>query len=688
MAKEKYFHFTLGPVQSFVAQARRTRDFWAGSFLLSWLSGVAMVAVREQQGTIEFPIPPADYLEWIKGKGRGEAPRQGGIPNRFKSIQAKVPENFDASRVVQTVRQAWQALAEHIWVQDHLGEVADQHGSGTRSIWERQHANFWDMSWVLTDDPKETSLLDQRKNWRSHGFTQNEAGVKCMVMDGWQELSGATTPGQEGKRFWEALRATRNSGIRSDLGENEQLCALAYVKRRFARHFATFATTLKSNGAELQLQGWPLSPSIPSVAYMAAVHWLESLVQTGQPDEVRTLLQAAQAVAPDYSEWDTDIACLGKAVSVWDANDASHRLLSLDGNIFFEHVQQQPQAKGYGYDPQKMRAWCDALHHFERQHPEFSRRPSPFYAILLMDGDSLGSHMSDATKQHLISSALLKFTDGVPEIVEQNNGFLVYAGGDDVLAILPLEDAMTCAAQVRAHYLDCFESSKIPTTISAAIEFVHVKTPLGKVLGDAHKLLDDVAKDGAGRDALAVRVWKTSGQVLEWAQPWKIALRDGQANGELVVQQLARHFTQDSVPGAHDGGDGPVRYSSKFFYKIEERFTVLNPAKAKDKDKATSKGHRPDHTAETAPVLSEEQALDLLAVDFWASADNRKAVDIERARSLIKPLLQQCRAHQRKLKDNKEIPPELWERSPQLRADGALLVRFLATKGLEQGDNL
>ncbi len=35
--------FTLGPVQGFVAQARRTRDFWAGSFLLSYLTGKAML---------------------------------------------------------------------------------------------------------------------------------------------------------------------------------------------------------------------------------------------------------------------------------------------------------------------------------------------------------------------------------------------------------------------------------------------------------------------------------------------------------------------------------------------------------------------------------------------------------------------------------------------------------------------
>ncbi|MBA5248658.1 MAG: hypothetical protein FE834_03865, partial [Gammaproteobacteria bacterium] len=27
-------HFSLGPVQGFIGQARRTRDLWAGSFLL------------------------------------------------------------------------------------------------------------------------------------------------------------------------------------------------------------------------------------------------------------------------------------------------------------------------------------------------------------------------------------------------------------------------------------------------------------------------------------------------------------------------------------------------------------------------------------------------------------------------------------------------------------------------------
>ena len=59
------FQFTLGPVQGFVAQARRTRDFWAGSFILSWLSSVAIASIQKQGGTVEFPVPDAAYLRHL-----------------------------------------------------------------------------------------------------------------------------------------------------------------------------------------------------------------------------------------------------------------------------------------------------------------------------------------------------------------------------------------------------------------------------------------------------------------------------------------------------------------------------------------------------------------------------------------------------------------------------------------------
>jgi CRISPR-associated protein Cmr2 len=101
-------------------------------------------------------------------------------------------------------------------------------------------------------------------------------------------------------------------------------------------------------------------------------------------------------------------------------------------------------------------------------------KPSPFYAILLMDGDSLGKYMRFTKKQPKISDALKKFTDKVNDIVYQNNGFLIYAGGDDVLAILPLEDALSCAKDLRDEYLEAFKGSDINSSLSGAIEYAHI----------------------------------------------------------------------------------------------------------------------------------------------------------------------------------------------------------------------
>ena len=649
MSQEKYFHFTIGPVQGFVAQARRTRDFWAGSFLLSWLSGVAMAEIIRQGGKINFPVPPDGYLDWItKGHGSGEKPRQGAIPNRFKAVQAQVPAGFDGAKVKKCVQEAWFALAEHIWEKDGISKIATK--AETRIIWERQNKNFWDISWVLTKDDTDTSLMDQRKNWRNHYAEAGEPGVKCMVMDGWQELSGAERPGKEGNSFWKEIREdAKRTGIKTDLGEKEQLCALAYVKRRFARHFGSFNNKKLESG--LTVNGWKLETGMPSVSYMAAVHWLENIIKTTTPEDAYRLLDAAKKVNPSQDEWDTRIECLKKIVEnkgeKWDSGSNLRKLLSLDASVFFEHVQDNP--KSHDFDERAMKNLIS-----EMEKMKGLSKPSPFYAILLMDGDSLGKHMSDKDKQKYISESLNKFTHAVPEIVEKYNGFLIYAGGDDVLAILPLEDAIPCAASVRELYLKSFEGTGIPTTISAAIEFAHVKMPLGKVLGDSHHLLDDIAKEGAGRDALAVRVWKQSGMALEWAQPWEIVIQ----NGEIQIDKIAKDFVKN------DEAVGNGNFSNKFFFKIRERFDLLNPAKEGDD-----------------AILNGKEAIELLAVDYVNSADNREKVSIEQAHSIIKPLLEQCRAVKRSLD---ESDSNKWERSHVLKADAALLVRFLIQKGVER----
>jgi CRISPR-associated protein Cmr2 len=647
-----YFHFTLGPVQGFVAQARRTRDFWAGSFLLSWLSGVAMATTESLCGEIEFPVPAEGYLDWIRGHGQGsEGPRIGAIPNRF---MAKVPETFQGEAIAQAVRNAWWALAEEVWRHDGL----ENHGA-SRDVWERQHRHFWDISWVLTDGPEESSALDCRKNWRVH-LAPEEPGVKCHLMEGWQELSGIVPMDGDsnGKRrkFWDNLRNAGN-GSGSDLNEGEMLCAIAYVKRRFVRVFEKFQPAIGLGEAgTLTLRGWKLNHSMPSVAYMAAVHWLEALVKNANPGELRTLHDLAHAAGAHRDEWDTRIRCLEEALPKQGERDRkeARETIALDGNIFFDYVLEAPHRYGYkGQEANRVRDW---LKSFWDSRAAVQPSPlSPFYAVLMMDGDSLGAHMSKPGNQKPIADALNEFTERVRGIVEGHNGMLIYAGGDDVLALLPLEDALNCAAELRGDYRAAFAGhipegceKPIPTTLSGAVIFAHVKTALGEVLRQAHLVLDEIAKDGAGRDAIAIRVLKPGGEHLTWAQPWDVALSP---EGKLILTDIADRFGKPAEAGAGE-------FSSKFFYKMRQRFEVL-------------KGMQPD------------EVESLLAADYLASEppgreSGQASMKMDDAKRIIGPLLEQCRPVRR----DPDQPKDQWRRE-EAQADATLLVRFLATKGVE-----
>ncbi|MCB1714445.1 MAG: type III-B CRISPR-associated protein Cas10/Cmr2 [Candidatus Competibacteraceae bacterium] len=646
MSEQKHFQFTLGPVQGFVAQARRTRDFWAGSFILSWLSGVAMRAVQAQDGTIIFPVPGQDYLSWIDGsQKKNSGPQQGGVPNRFL---AKVPDDFRPQEIVNSVNTAWRALADAVWQADLAQHAAAF--PAMRPIWDRQIDNFWEMSWVFGDA---SNLLDRRKNWRSHQ-SPAEQGVKCMVMEGWQELSGVPGPLKpevlQLEQFWQLLRETGQKGMQTDLAENEHLCAIAFVKRRFARYFETVQASMPNGWT---VQGWKLPTGVPSVQYLAAVHWLVQVIKSADAEQIDAFCEQAEKIG-ERGEWDTRIAAVERAIKDSDKPNAK-RLAKLDGGLFFRTLLENKRLYS---DENAAKRVVQALARLAKDPP------TPFYAVLLMDGDSLGVHMGDAAKRPNISKALEQFTGEVQAIVEQHNGFLIYAGGDDVLALLPLEDALICAVALRQRYLRAFAPYQdIPSTLSGAIEFAHVKMPLTRVLQDSHTLLDDVAKDGRGRDAIAVRVWKPGGQTLTWAMPWQCALVDS-IGSKFVIDKLVKRLQEEEERQNEPG------FSNKFLYKVRERFALLNP--------------RWSHRANSPPdIFNEDQALTLLAVDYLASGVNqgrKPKMTMTEAKQHIQPLLEQCRPVFR----DKDKPPQQWQRSTRLEEDGALLVRFLVQKGVER----
>ena len=55
MTGEHLLLISIGPVQDFIAQARRTRDLWFGSHLLSELSRAGSKRIADDGGELIFP---------------------------------------------------------------------------------------------------------------------------------------------------------------------------------------------------------------------------------------------------------------------------------------------------------------------------------------------------------------------------------------------------------------------------------------------------------------------------------------------------------------------------------------------------------------------------------------------------------------------------------------------------------
>lgn len=723
MTVYSYFHFTLGPVQSFVAQARRTRDFWAGSFILSWLVTVAMKVVEEQGGQVLFPLPDRSFMDALAGGSA--ALKQGNVPNRFK---AKVPKStFDPQAVEKAVQIAWQALAQVVWQGDFLDNTALKKQSldlaKTEAIWNRQIKNFWDIQWAVIDSPTESNTLDRLKNWRTH-LPAPEAGVKCMSMDGWQELSGIDSPiGEEGRKlkdFWEALRASKTN-FALDLREGEHLCAIAFVKRRFVHYFRNLKVDIPCGETSFQIDTgkWTISKAVPSVDYIAAAPWLAELLKKANNDKelkdlVSTFHSKAYELTGEYGEWESNLKCVREV-------DTPKHWMALNGEVFFDFYLSNNQHWDRITNAKKAILSNETLQLLKQVREQAQLEPvSPFYAILFMDGDSLGKQMSDGDKQDHITQGLACFTRQVEGIVDNHSGFLIYAGGDDVLALFPLEYALPAALALRTTYDSIFKAvnderktdsnpdkrKPIDTSISAAIEYVHVKTPLGKVLHDAHNLLDDVAKDATGRDSIACRVWKQGGLQLQWSMPWRYAI-DENNPAKLVLEIIADQFRGIPPKDAQKANDPEAKstntseakvvddpalptFASKFFFTIRKRFDLLNPPKDVKKSEELVFDYSQALNS-TDPNNGFSKAVKLMAMEYLNSGVAPKKMPMSEAEAFIRPLLTQCLSIKREFDNNSKVdePSYGYKVDPfkGLNADAALLVRFLAQKGIEKGRN-
>ena len=166
-----------------------------------------------------------------------------------------------------------------------------------------------------------------------------------------------------------------------------------------------------------------------------------------------------------------------------------------------------------------------------RQNLVQGRRLRGYYAILRADGDNMGSLLSSIRSESLHREFSLvlgrDFALQVRGVVEQQHqGVLVYSGGDDVLALLPVDTAINCGYELRALFQKTVEQfvrklgiADIRQGLTVGIAVVHFYESLQAGLDFAHNL-ETSGKRVPGKDALAIGVRTRSGGDTTFARRW------------------------------------------------------------------------------------------------------------------------------------------------------------------------
>ena len=545
----KRLDISIGPVQGFVSQSRRTRDLWGSSYLLAFLSAHAMQGAHGAGGDIVHPVVQDDRLfRWVSGDRSGLPPHIGTLPNHFV-VKLRGEAHLVGEAAVAALESAWRRVCDAVWTE--YVEHASSAGDGTQSIWRRQVCTFWEVSWTEDTFQENRSLLARRKQWRTHR-PPVDPGDKCTVMHDLQEISGhvRTRSRRQQDEFWCQLRQ-RTGDL--DLRDNERLCAVALVKRLFPR-------------VSQQALGWHVDAAYwPSTVYVGAMPWINRVVQA-VPDRARAYAAAVREGASDEVFRHRRPSFCGQNA------DAAGEFRKLDGNfLHYEFVTNKrlcPLADENSPGIRDRLA-CLLRSIYAASVPDAARLgpPPAFYALLLADGDRLGELVAGLGGT-VVSKALASFTRGLPDIVHRHAGVTVYAGGDDVLAMLPVPGALTCARDLAASYQTSFaEAEAHPTrpTISAGVVFANVRLPLRSVLEEAHRLLDTVAKEVNGRNSLAAAVLKSGGRHCEWVTSWMRPTTGGSSAVDQLIGLIRALGGNAPAPGL----------SGSLIYRLRETLVAL-----------------------------------------------------------------------------------------------------------------
>lgn len=467
--------FSIGPVQEFIATARRSRDLWYGSWMLSELSKAAAKEIGELSSPDDLIFPhPAD-LKLLQPGG------QFNSPNKVVALVNDDPGS-KAKKVHKAVddclKRLWMDAKTHIRGPYFTTETKQQIDDLLEFYWVSIPINETMENGYAEAREKAEMLMAARKTTRDFEQPIWSAGTPKSSLDGTREsVIPKTKYPERGNPNDPELKKANNEKI-----EN------LYKQYRARRGEQLSGVDLLKRLGRLDETDTPI---FKSTSDMAALPFVQKFNQ--KSGEAKTLIEALRAKLPPDS----------------DALEGVEEGLVFE-NRFADAFPLQEITNGQRAD------FINLLEKYAGK-----TKPNPYYALLAADGDFMGKVIDGHTKKDAhqrISESLAEFAQQAQVVVKKALGVPVYTGGDDVLAYLPLHTALGCANELQSTFggmMSGYEVSDgsggiIIPSLSVGIAIVHHLEPLSDALQLVRKAEKD-AKAVEGKNGLAIILSKRSG---------------------------------------------------------------------------------------------------------------------------------------------------------------------------------
>ena len=631
--KPAFLKVQLGPVQDFIAAARSIRDLWSGSYLLSWLMATGLKALSKEIGpdAVVFPSlreQPLFDLHWREelwskvriGSGHvwnsfpwsNDDLLTPNLPNVFLAVVPADQGPRLAKVVEDSIKAEWRAIAEAVWsacsdaklTEDEPGISKDQR----RARFDSQVEAFLSIAWRVTPWPESLQdALEMATGFdcntpvgKAHALVRRVVNMaeKQMPKDdrdsrfyvggkddpkdklnniglGWSVLVALNSWQLDAVRQTRVFHASGSGGWEvgafnnkdSLTGRNEAVAGGEEWNNRATQQAGQWAALFKK-------RDWLAAPNLIKrvwhIAYLSKAPWN---LATSAKDFPMPNTRGIAACKP-FEDCDGDEIGDGVADS-----EKYFAVLALDGDEIGKWVSGEKNptfsTQLADYSDGNGNPGFGSKSYFEKEcFEDLSYQPKLFLDQQRPLPPSYHLQFSEALSNFALRCAR--------PVVEAFHGRLIYAGGDDVLALLPSQFALECAQALRNAFqgkavLDptgkALFSNPVPGFLvshgvagpktrddadrdipimvpgpnadcSVGVAIAHFKSPLQDVVRAA-QLAEKRAKKpasagGIGRSAVAITLMKRSGETVEWGAKWEGGL---DLYGALAMALDAGHLT-------------------------------------------------------------------------------------------------------------------------------------------------